>query len=232
MANQMDSDFLMKNPQEEKLSKSVSDAANPMDSECNPQEEKLSELVSQGTSEDDSELIPKPDRLSLAAGENLDTRLVDIKATKGDDAQVQVEQWNLQVIKGMRKKLTLDEVKEAHEALRRFGGTIHKKRVTQGFFSWLHQKPKYQQVGVGEIHTVRLAGIMNPQDAADGLEVIYEWSDHGRAVYMAWWEQRSRNHGKYLVAARDVIGRIADADWFEWSAGSWCVHWKWPVWYQ
>ena len=36
---------------------------------------------------------------------------------------------------------------------------------------------------------------------------------------------------KDLRAGRDAIRRIADSDWFDWSAGSRPLHWNWPSWY-
>ena len=39
-------------------------------------------------------------------------------------------------------------------------------------------------------------------------------------------------HSKDLIAAKDVLSRIANSTWWEWKAGSRPAHWKWPKWYR
>ena len=133
-----------------------------------------------------------------------------LKATKSDDARVQVEQWDeeLGTVMGVEngKKLAL-----AAEAIRTFCLRWWRRRLTRSFFCWLHQQKEYQSVGLDDMaHVVECVQINTPGNPSKE----YRWSILGRAVYCDWWSERDARHFKDLRAARDVINRSSKASWF------------------
>lgn len=161
-----------------------------------------------------------------AADDSLSEDEVDVKATKGDDAEVDVKKWNRRLCKKGGYVLT-PEVRRAVEVLRNWLHRLHVRRTTRSFFGWLHQLPNYQPCGVGMSTVVEPALVKNEEGS-----VVYDWTNLGRAIYVDWFSSRTRRHSKDLGAGRDAIQRIAKASWWEWCDGSRPLHWKWPKWYR
>ena len=149
------------------------------------------------------------------------------KATKADDAGVAVEEWDARLMKGLGLPLN-EKTAWAATILRSLSLKLWKRGQTRGFFSWLHQRPEYQPVGLDTMeHVVGLAQMSNPQsgEAREPLQ-RYQWAVQGRAVYCSWWEDRDARHYKDLGRARDAIFRLANSDWWEWTDGSAPAHWN------
>jgi hypothetical protein len=124
------------------------------------------------------------DRVSV---DSSDDESVDVKATKGDDEVVRVEKWDKEVLRGHdgypkdREHLNLERIDSilytteaaGHLDTRRsFFLRSHRRRVTQVFFLWLHQQPKYRPVGISDSYVVGLANVVNPQESEEGP--VYE----------------------------------------------------------
>jgi hypothetical protein len=64
--------------------------------------------------------------------------------------------------------------------------------------------------------------------------VIYPWSAKGRSAYKAQWLfLHSSPDGRAMVrVGLDVLGRSANASWFEWLVGSASFFWNWGERYQ
>jgi hypothetical protein len=151
-----------------------------------------------------------------------------LKATKADDARVQIEMWDSELanVMGIAEGAA---VKQTAEAIRTFCLNWWIRRLTPSFFCWLHQTPEFQGVGLDDLAHV----VEKVQEITPGLqEKIYRWAPLGRAVYCDWWSERDARHFAVLKPAREVVKRSSRATWFEWSDGSTPVHWKWPPWYQ
>ena len=183
--------------------------------ECDPEECKI-----QDTSEDVSqttEVLTEDDAIALG-----------LKATKSDDARVQVEQWDKE-LGGVMNVDEGEKLTRAAVVIRVFCLRWWKRRLTQSFFCWLHQKSDYQRVGLDDMaHVIEQVQVNTPGT----LPKEYRWASMGRAVYCDWWSSRDARHYKDLRAARAVVERSSRASWFEWEDGSTPVHWKWPEWYQ
>jgi hypothetical protein len=166
---------------------------------------------------------------ACAQAETSRGKVVDeLKATKADDARVRVEEWDSELAKvtGVGEG---EELTQAAEVIRVFCLRWWRRRLTRSFFCWLHQKPKYQGVGLDDMsHVVEIIQANTPGEQ----EKIYRWAPLGRAVYCDWWSERDARHFKDLKAAREVAERSSRATWFEWTDGSAPVHWRWPAWYQ
>jgi hypothetical protein len=179
---------------------------------------------------DDCEL----DRLELEGQEEVTEVRATTKATMADDAAVAVEEWDERLVQGLG--LELNEKRAiAAGVLRDWRLRCWKRRQTRGFFSWLHQRPEYQAVGLDSMdYVVGLAQLYNPQsgDQEEDPSPQYRWAIQGQAVYCAWWEDRDARHYKDFERARDAIGRFSNNDWWEWTDGSAPAHWKWPEWYR
>jgi hypothetical protein len=61
------------------------------------------------------------------------------KATKADDAEVAVEEWDKRLAAGLGLRLDAEAARAATTLLS-WGLRWWKRRQTQGFFSWLHQR--------------------------------------------------------------------------------------------
>jgi hypothetical protein len=155
----------------------------------------------------------------------------DRKATKADDAAVNVRKWNerLSEVTGVSHTERFDK---AAGVLREFGLTWFRRRLTQSYFGWLHHRPDFQRCGIGIEEVVELEQCGNPQEDGSPPSDHYRWTDRGRALYCDWWTHRDARHWKEFGTARDVLQRMSRATWWEWQDGSRPVHWKWPPWYQ
>jgi hypothetical protein len=102
-------------------------------------------------------------RLELEGqGEVTEVR-VTTKATKADDAAVAVEEWDERLVEGLGLELNEKRARAAG-VLRACRLRCWKRRQTRGFFSWLHQRPEYQAVGLDSMdYVVGLAQLYNPQ---------------------------------------------------------------------
>eukprot|EP00980_Cylindrotheca_fusiformis_P024767 scaffold12423_cov140-Cylindrotheca_fusiformis.AAC.1 len=158
----------------------------------------------------------------------------NVKATKGDDASVQVELWDQRLCDGLETPIPLtDEVRSAADVLRRWFLSSHVRRVTRSsFFGWLHERPSFRPCGIGLDQVVQLSGVLTKELSSLTAPTVYEWSEFGKAYYIDWWEARFKAHRKDLAAGRDVILRLSRASWWNWDDGSRPVHWKWPKWYE
>jgi hypothetical protein len=157
------------------------------------------------------------------------------KATKADEAEADVREWDLRLVAGFPRFGAELQHGEAAVVLRSFILRAWKRRQTQGFFSWLHQQPEYQSVGLDLMgYIVEPEQLCNPQcgDDSGQLHCQYRWAQMGRAVYCSWWEDRDGRHFKDLARARDAITRLANSEWWEWSDGSAPAHWRWPKWFR
>jgi hypothetical protein len=109
------------------------------------------------------------------------------KATKADDARVAVREWDARLMEGLRLPLYAKTARAAN-ILRSWSLKLWKREHTRGFFSWLHQRPEYQPVGLHSMeHVVGLAQMSNPQSGEEQEPLQrYQWADQGRAVYCSW----------------------------------------------
>jgi hypothetical protein len=121
------------------------------------------------------------------------------------------------------------EVAGHFDTLRSFFLRSHRRRMTQVFFLWLHQQPKYRPVGISDSYVVGLANVVNPQEAAEG-PVYKKWTRLGLPIYAEWWHGRFKAQQEDLQAGHDSLRRYANTSWWEWSDDSRCMHW--PRWYQ
>jgi hypothetical protein len=143
---------------------------------------------------DDCEL----DRLELEGQEEVTEVRATTKATKADDAAAAVEEWDERLVEGLGLELNEKRARAAG-VLRAWRLRCWKRRQTRGFFSWLHQRPEYQAVGLDSMdYVVGLAQLYNPQsgDQEEDPSPQYRWAIQGRAVYCAWWEDRDARHYK------------------------------------
>jgi hypothetical protein len=156
------------------------------------------------------------------------------KATKSDDAEVNVRNWDVELVKEIGVPLT-EAAANAAVVLRNWFLRCWKQRQTRSFFSWLHQQKEYQGIGLDLLdYVVGISQLYNPQSGDDEAPsgCHYQWSERGRAVYYAWWEDRDGRHYKDVERARDALTRTSNSGWWEWLDGSALSHWKWPGWYQ
>jgi hypothetical protein len=164
---------------------------------------------------------------------SLPTQEETTKATDADQVAVDVKEWDSKFIAGF--DMARDPATERTAlVLRGFLLRAWKRRQSQSFFSWLHQRPEYQSVGLDSTgYVVEPEQLCNPQGGGepDHLHCQYRWSQMGRTVYCSWWEDRDGRHYKDLEEARDAITRTANCEWWEWSGGSALAHWSWPEWY-
>jgi hypothetical protein len=94
---------------------------------------------------------------------NLEPKIASLM--KSDAAEVAVEEWDARLVAGLELPITADTSKAAR-VLRNWLLKGLKRRQTQGFFSWLHQKPEYHGVGLDSMdHVVGLAQMCNHKDA-------------------------------------------------------------------
>jgi hypothetical protein len=75
------------------------------------------------------------------------------KATRADDAAASVKEWDLRLVDGLGLELN-EATTKAARALKKWRLTRWKRQSTQGFFSWLHQRPEYQGVGLDSMDYV------------------------------------------------------------------------------
>jgi hypothetical protein len=155
----------------------------------------------------------------------------DRKATKADDAAVNVHRWNQRLSEVMEVPHT-EKLDKAARVLREFGLTWFRRRLTQSYFGWLHHRPNFQRCGISVEEVVELEQCGNPQEDGSPPSDQYRWTGRGRAMYCDWWTHRDARHWKEFGTARDVLRRMSRATWWEWHDGSRPVHWKWPQWYQ
>ena len=160
----------------------------------------------------------------------MDMDFADAKATKSDDAAVDVERWNLEACRA--SGLPPNSItRRAFGSLRRSMLRWYKRRCTKKFFKWLGQKFVSVSCGGALVKLVRPQGTVGSA-LQTSSSPTYQWMEQGSSYYRDWWIGRSAHHGPDLLAGHDAIRRIADSTWWEWDAGSWCAHWKWPFWYQ
>jgi hypothetical protein len=153
---------------------------------------------------------------------------VDDKATKLDDTEVKVRQWNSRLAQKLGRILT-PKMETGMDVLRGFFLRQHKRRMTQSFLGWLHSQPKYKPCRIRMNLVVGLAPVMNPQEA--GPEAVYGWKELGWAIYVDWWKDRFKNLRKNILVGRDTLERLSNTTWWEWEDGSRPLHWRWPHWY-
>ena len=149
-------------------------------------------------------------------------RLSDARATKSDDAEVKVSKWNNHLVDKLgeyrQEKITLKpEIKQATNTLRNCFLQSHQRKYTQSFFAWLHNQPNFLPLGIELREVIRRTPVINPveQDSE-----TYDWSELGRPIYVKWWKMQQKMYRKDLAAAKDVLYRIADSEWWKWSKGS------------
>eukprot|EP00980_Cylindrotheca_fusiformis_P030894 scaffold25597_cov206-Cylindrotheca_fusiformis.AAC.4 len=152
----------------------------------------------------------------------------NVKATKGDDATVQVKLWDQRLCRVLGIALT-DKVQAAAEVLRKWLLSSHVRRTARSFFGWLHQRPNFKQCGISMSRVVELSRVLDKKGPV--APTCYEWTPTGKTYYVDWWEARFKAHRKDLAAGRDVILRLARSTWWNWDDGSRPAHWKWPSWY-
>ena len=159
---------------------------------------------------------------------------VDTKATKRDDAKVDVKKWNVELCRTLAVANTPD-IGEAADVMRRGLVKKVKRKATHQFFDWMRSKhPVYRR---WTERSIEYDWKMRMGRRTVGFKV-YLWTTDGRDVYQEWWKERYAPNGLInpykddVDAARDALWRLAWSTWWEWADGSRCLHWRWPQWYQ
>jgi hypothetical protein len=77
---------------------------------------------------------------------------------------------------------------------------------------------------------VELGQISNPQDADAAALLsahnVYRWVDHGRFMYLHWWDQGVTSQAKEPKSDQDAIKQMYNSTWWDWADRSRPAHWK------
>ena len=184
----------------------------------------------------------------VALGVDVDSNHDDIaKAVKNDDAEVPIELWNQAVCRGVAS----EQECKALETLRVFTLRVYRRRLGREVPE--HLSLKFGRVcherWVSELRKCNeiwkyVAVLSGGDEREDHGSLFREWKGRSRVVmseiHTRWkadnvdswlvrgWARKGQPVAMEIKAAREIVWRASKNEWFEYSAGSRLMYFRFP----
>jgi len=158
----------------------------------------------------------------------LDQQSRDQKATKSDDAPVPTDLWKQHLINDGPSPWSDEQASNLDVAMniaRKYLLRVWKRRTRLDFLGWWTKTHAAKAANAQEWATHNSVVSWNYK------ELKYQWDNttgSGRQNFRTWHSQKYRKCADYS-AGRDCLCRAAHSSWWEWTAGSRPMFWRWPL---